>query len=128
MAVLHNEALFKLAKIYVNDCWKLYNKNEDEFVVKSINGILEHKVIVHESCVFALAMDSIKNMVMSFEHYNNLIKKQSENVDEFRNSVTLYLKLLTASVEQTLSESEQSCKCNKECQVYKYKEGETFVK
>lgn len=123
----NNNVVLPILTKYLNDCWKSYHTQDDQFVVRSVNKILDLGLMTHPSCVFHWISNTCLEMMKYLMMYSQIHPIKEMDVTLLREILRCILTEGAKFNMQLQLEKEETIKCGENCKVYHYKEGEDFV-
>lgn len=122
------ETANELLKLYVNQSWKSYHLQEDDFVVNSINKINDVGLMKHTSCIFSWIVSACKKMIEYVESFvvgsTNI---ENSSFDIIRTLLNRKLEEGTNENTKLLISTGNVVTCDGKCSVYHYEDGEDYV-
>jgi len=110
--------------LYLNNCWTNYHKKNDSYIIEKVNLLKTYGEYIHESCLFNCLWDFSQTILFYVLARLDLDELRDEeflsiSVDNIMDAVFSY------HVDNIIK---IDFKCNMQCNIYKYKDGDNFIK
>jgi len=121
----NDDNVTKLLIDYLNKMWHCYNQKTSDYIVKTIDDLLELNIMNHPLCIFTWILECCQFLISSFPYF------KTDDIETFEGFQTGLLDYFTLLLDYNTNESlekQVDLACDSDCVVCEYNSDDDFVK